>query len=90
MPDHPDLTTDNIKNIVSYIKSESKLANGAKKSVTKTLSKKPGSLLWSITDDYWLLSGLLASFLLLIGTLIFAVKVNALKKRILSGKRTNM
>lgn len=79
MPDHPDLSADNIKSIVEYIKSESNpvgeeiapFAEPGKKQLNNT------SL---TTTDYWLFGGLLGSVVLLIMVLLFAVKVKRMQR----------
>jgi mono/diheme cytochrome c family protein len=79
MPDHPDLSADNIKSIVAYIKRESKVAATDKASTAKP---SPGKLNYvrSMVDNPWALFGLLGSVLLLIAALLLRVKVNRLKK----------
>lgn len=80
MPDHSDLSTESIKNIVAYIKGETKLAVTDKKS-TDNSNPGSGNMAFSITKNYFAFTGFLAAVLLLIGTLIFAVKVASLKKQ---------
>jgi cytochrome c551/c552 len=66
MPDHPDLTADNIKNVVEYIKSESKSAN--EKTVVETIPVKTDYISMILNNK-----GLLASSLVLVAILIAAV-----------------
>jgi mono/diheme cytochrome c family protein len=80
MPDHPDLTDENIKSIVEYIKSESKPAGTDKAPFSKPSVKKANHLPISFTKNFWPLMGVLASILLLIATLLFAAKVSSMKR----------
>lgn len=76
MPDHPDLTADNIKSIVEYIKAESGGAN------TKTPFAKPEKL---HPNYIHVTPGLVATFVALIAmlvmSLLFLVKVKALRRQ---------
>lgn len=89
MPDHPDLTEENIKSIVEFIKSESKPAGEEKAPFAKPSAKKLNYLPLSLTKDFWPLMGILGSILLLIATLLFAVKVNSIKRELENKKLTN-
>lgn len=89
MPDHPDLTAENIKSIVEFIKSESKPAGEEKAPFAKPSVKKLNYLPLSLAKDFWPLMGVLGSILLLIATLLFAVKVNSMKKELENKKLTN-
>ncbi len=82
MPDHPDLTSDNIKSIVEYIKSEAKSADEKKASSVKPAIDKKSSFPFSFATNLWPSVGLVTSGLLLISTLIFARKVSVIKKRL--------
>jgi mono/diheme cytochrome c family protein len=79
MPDHPDLTEENIRSIVEYIKSETKLAE-EKKTPATTPVKKPNYLLSSLTKDFWPMMGLIGAVLLLIATLLFERKVKRMSR----------
>lgn len=80
MPDHPDLTSDNIRSIVDYIKSESKPADELKVPIARPSIKNRNYFPLSFTRNFWPSIGLLGSGLLLTMTLLFAAKVNAMKK----------
>jgi len=82
MPDHLDLTQENIKNILAYIKSEAKPATETKAPFAKPSMKKPNYVPISIEKDYWFLIGILVADLLLIATLLLAVKVHMMKKQV--------
>jgi cytochrome c551/c552 len=79
MPDHPDLTDDNIKSIVEFVKTESKTA-------TETAPfAKPGKLRpnytpLSISNDYLLFIGFFATVVILVAVLLFAVKASEFKR----------
>jgi cytochrome c551/c552 len=79
MPDHKDLSADNIKNIVEFIKAESKLTATNAPFATPPV-KRPDFVPISISKQPWQFAGLLASVLLLIATLLFAVKVRSLRE----------
>ena len=80
MPDHPDLTDENIKSIVEYVKSESK--TGAEKAPFAKPGKiRPTYLPLSIIKDYSYFIGFFAAVGILILVLLFAVEVSALKRK---------
>jgi mono/diheme cytochrome c family protein len=81
MPDHTDLTDENIKNIVAYIKTEKEAAATAATAPAETPSAKRPGYLSLATDNYGLLLTYLALGALLISTLIFAYQVKGLKRR---------
>jgi mono/diheme cytochrome c family protein len=66
MPDQPDLTDDNIKNVVEYIKNESKSAN--EKTVVETIPVKTHYISMILNNK-----GLFVSSLVLVAILIAAV-----------------
>jgi hypothetical protein len=77
MPDHPDLTADNIKSIVNYINSATVTMD------TKAPFAKPTQLQTmykplSLTGDYLLFIGYLMVLALLIAILLMAVRVKGL------------
>ena len=74
MPDHTDLTEDNIKNIVAYIKSESGKSEKKSSSIATSASKSKNRPI-SLAKDFWPLMGLAAAIGLLISTLLFTVRV---------------
>ncbi len=80
MPDHPDLTSDNIKSIVEYIKSQSagatELAPFAKPS-RKTTPYLP----LSIQKDSDFFIGYLAVVVVLVLALLFAVQAKSFQRR---------
>ncbi|HSU27299.1 MAG TPA: cytochrome c [Chitinophagaceae bacterium] len=51
MPDHPDLTEENIKSIVAYISSETKAAAEEKARLEKESSRPAGRRVFSSTKD---------------------------------------
>jgi cytochrome c551/c552 len=75
MPDHPDLTENDIKGIIEYIKSEAKPIDENKPPFPKPLKMPSNAVPLSISAD----SGFFVTYFLAIGTLIsvllFAVKV---------------
>lgn len=79
MPDHPDLTEDQIKNIVEFIKSESKAVAvttpyipGKKKTAYQPLSFK----------DYKLMIGFIITVALLVMVLYFTVYTKTFERRL--------
>lgn len=81
MPDHPDLTEDNIKNVVAYIKSENEALKAEALAPAETPAKKVPSYLSLSTDNYGLLLTYLALLVLLVSVLLFAARVRNLKRR---------
>lgn len=78
MPDHSDLTEENIKNIVEYIKAESKPV------VEETPVRKPpvkefGYLPLSLKNDWLFFAVFLLAVFFLVSALTYAVKVRNLK-----------
>ncbi len=81
MPDHPDLTEENIKSIVEYIRSEAKTV-----SENKAPFAKPGKLVppykpLSLEKDYHFFLIYLALVVLLIMVLLVAVKVRSISSK---------
>ncbi|MGZ5135667.1 MAG: c-type cytochrome [Flavitalea sp.] len=79
MPDHTDLTEENIKDIVAYIKSEAKPEGVAKVPFAKPGKLQPNYLPLSIRKDsgFFVAFGIMVA--LLIGVLFFAVQVRGLR-----------
>lgn len=83
MPDHPDLTADNIKNIVDYIKTEAKTEGAAP--FAKPAKLRPNYTPVAITN-YSFFLGFLGLVAVLILALLFAVEVSAYKRKTQQGK----
>ena len=79
MPDHPDLTEENIKSIVEFIKSEAKPVGEENVPFAKPSDRKKNYTPVSLKNNFWPLLGMLVSVLLLIATLLFAAKVKNMK-----------
>ena len=80
MPDHPDLTADDIKNIVEYIKSETVTTTSEEAPFAKPDSLKPNYLPLSI-HNYGFFTIILALVGLLIASLVVLVKVREYEKK---------
>jgi len=80
MPDHPDLSAENIKNIVEYVKAEAAVKM-TDPTLTKPSVRRPAYKPLSLTKDYWALISYLFAVLVLIGTLLFAVHVKELQMK---------
>ena len=80
MPDHKDLTDEQIKNVVEYINVEAKGAAG-KKEVAPPIAELNPSLFQSISDSPALITVFSILLMLLIGTLVFAYQVAQYKRR---------
>jgi cytochrome c551/c552 len=80
MPDHPDLTPDNIRGIVEYIKSEATLQN-TKATFPKSVRPVTGYKPLSLSKDYLLISGYLLVVSTLIGILLLAVYVKDYQRK---------
>jgi len=74
MPDHPDLTEENIKNVVEYIKSESSNTAVADAPFAKPSKLRPAYTPLS-TSDYGVFIGFLSVVGLLILALLMAVQL---------------
>jgi mono/diheme cytochrome c family protein len=82
MPDHPDLTADNIKNIVAYIKAEAATPAAAEKKADATTPEKPSfDYIGFSSHNYGLLLTYAGLLTLLIGSALFLVQVKALRRR---------
>ena len=79
MPDHPDLTTDNIKSIVEFIKSEAKPDDAEKAPFAKPTKKETLYKPLSLQEDYLFFLVYLAAVGILIAVLLFAVKLTGFK-----------
>jgi cytochrome c551/c552 len=80
MPDHSDLTDDNIKSIVEYVKAEGKA------STEVALFSRPGKLRpnyvpLSIKNDYLLFIGFFFVMGVLVTVLLFAVNASDFKRK---------
>jgi mono/diheme cytochrome c family protein len=80
MPDHPDLTDDNIKQIVEYIKAEGKTA-GDTKAPFATPGKRPDNARPPGAGDYGIFILYLFVVAALITSLLFAVHVRSIKRQ---------
>ncbi|HEU4903492.1 MAG TPA: cytochrome c [Flavisolibacter sp.] len=81
MPDHPDLSADNIKNIVEYIKTEASSAGAEKAPFAKPGKLRPSYQPLSIRNYGFFLS-YFALVGLLIGVLIFAVQLKQYQRSV--------
>jgi len=80
MPDHQDLTEENIKSIVEFIRSEAKPSGNEKAPFAKPGGRK-AKYTTLAPSDYWLFAGLFASVILLIAVMIFASRVRMMMQR---------
>jgi hypothetical protein len=78
MPDHPDLSTDNIKSILAYIKSETKMASGA-------VSFRPDKLRRAYTPilitNWQFFTGYIVLVLMLAAAMILLVRVKEIQRK---------
>lgn len=79
MPDHADLSDDNIKSIVEFIKTEGKTAATETAPFARPSKLRPAYLPLT-TSDYVYFIALLGAIALLIASLLFAVKVKEYKR----------
>lgn len=79
MPDHTDLTAENIKSIVEFIKSEEKPVEVSKAPFARP-SIKPSNAKPLRLDDYMFFGTFLFAVGLLITVLLFAVQVNTIQR----------
>ncbi len=83
MPDHKDLTPDNIKNVVEYIKTESKPAGAETVPFSKPLKLRPAYTPLSIAN-YGFFIGYLALVGVMIAALLFAVQLKQYERKMKS------
>ena len=79
MPDHSDLTDENIKSIVEYVKSESKTIE-EKIPFARPSKIRPGYMPLSI-NNYGVFIGFLGAVVVLILILLLAVEVSAFSRK---------
>lgn len=81
MPDHPDLTEENIKNVVEFIKSESKPAAASEVPFAKLSKRQPNYLPLSISKDAGFFISYFTAVLMFIGVMLFAVHTSSLNQK---------
>jgi mono/diheme cytochrome c family protein len=81
MPDHPDLTDENIKQIVEYIKAESKPTGGDSKAPFATPTRKTDNMRPLSSKDYGIFGVYLLVVAALITSLLFAVQVRTMQQK---------
>lgn len=79
MPDHPDLTEENIKNILAYIKSETKTGEASVAPFPKP-GKKPSNAKPLSADNYGFFAAYFFSVAALISALLFAVRIKSYER----------
>lgn len=85
MPDHPDLTADNIKSVVEYIKSEAATAASEKAPFAKPTKLHPDYKPLTLKNYGFFLS-YFALIALLIGVLLFAVQLKQYQRQVSTAK----
>jgi cytochrome c551/c552 len=80
MPDHADLTDDNIKSIVEYVKSESKTSTEAAP-FSRPGKLRPTYVPLSIKNDYLLFIGFFFVVGVLVAVLLLAVNASDFKRK---------
>ncbi len=86
MPDHPDLTDENIKSIIDYIKAESKPVAAETTPFAKPGKKRADYKPLTLQKDYGFFIGFLVVVGLLISSLLFAVRMKYFQHKILEEK----
>lgn len=81
MPDHSDLTDENIKSIVEYIKSEAKEVSDEKPPFAKPGKLRPNYLPLSASQNLFFFAGFLALVAIVAGVMYFAVEVKILQRK---------
>ena len=79
MPDHADLTEENIHSIIEYVKAEGKTAVTEEAPFARPSERKAPWMPFT-SQDYLFFSLLFVAILMLIGSLWFAVKVKEYKR----------
>lgn len=80
MPDHTDLTADNIRDIVTFIKSQSKPAEASTAPFARPAKIRPAYVPVK-GDDYVFFGGLFLSIALLVFALLMLVRVKEIQRR---------
>ncbi|MEJ7676629.1 MAG: hypothetical protein WKG06_01880 [Segetibacter sp.] len=88
MPDHPDLTDENIKSIVEYIKSESKQVTAEKPPFAKPGKLRPDYLPLSIANSPFFFISFLALVFLIVIIMYFAVEVKAMQRKVINENKS--
>lgn len=86
MPDHPDLTDDNIKSIVEYIKSESKQVSAEKPPFARPGKLRPNYTPLSITKNSFFFISFSTLVIAIVILMYFAVEVKSMQRKRLSEK----
>lgn len=80
MPDHPDLTEQNIRDIVSYIKTESVPDENASAPFDRPGKLRPAYVPVS-PNNYLFFSGLFLGIIMLVGSLLLLVRVKEMQRQ---------
>ena len=80
MPDHPDLTENDIKGILEYIKSEAKPIEENKAPFAKPGKKPINATPLNVSADYGFFLSYFMAIGILISVLLFAVRVTGIRK----------
>jgi len=80
MPDHTDLSSDDIKNVLAYIKSETKTATVETAPFAKPGMPAPNYYPLTFTGNYGFFISYLVSVLVLVLVLVFAVNVKDMQR----------
>ncbi|PWT73079.1 MAG: hypothetical protein C5B59_14160 [Bacteroidetes bacterium] len=84
MPDHPDLSADQIKSIIEYVKTESSKKASENVRVVKPSQLQPNYLPISITN-FGFFGSYVALVIVLVAIMVLAVKVKELERNKVSG-----
>lgn len=81
MPDHPDLSADDIKGVIEYIKSEAKPAEETKAPFAKPGGRRVDHTPPSAKDNYIFII-YVGAILILIRGLVYAVQISSYKRKL--------
>jgi len=81
MPDHSDLSSDDIKSVLSYIKSETKTTVATQAPFVKPWKVVPNYQPLSITKDAGFFISYLVAVFVLVALLIFAVNIKDMQRQ---------
>jgi cytochrome c551/c552 len=81
MPDHSDLSSDDIKDILAYVKSETKTTTATEAPFVKPGKIVPNYLPLSITKNAGFFISYLLAVLILVLLLVFAVKIKDMQRQ---------
>lgn len=82
MPDHTDITAENVQSIIEYIKAESKTVTEEKAPFARPYQKRSNYKPLTLKDDYGFFIAYLLAVIMLISSLFFAVRLKYFRNQL--------